>query len=1675
MRVSTSSVAPNSNDPLLLSIFVGDMAPGETLNSSGTTIPLPASMSPGAYYIWVVLDISDSAGQSPADRANDSTKLPFTVTGAPGPDLIPQSFTASPSGNAGSNVSYSVTIQNQGTGPANASTTEFRLSASSVAPGSSDPLLLSLATPAIAAGGTTTLSGTNLPIPANASLGTKYIWVTIDATGSAGQGATNQANDRAKSTFTVTGALLPDLVTQSLSVNPVSGAAGVGVAILYTVVNQGTATANASHAEIRLSTSSVAPSSGDLLLYSFQTDSIPANGFIHYGTTLSIPAGTSPGAKYIWVILDTDNAAGQGAANQANDRTSTPFTVVAPDLFLQSFSVDPSGGAGLKVNFNLTIVNQGTGSAAFSTAEMRLSSSSVAPGSSDPLLLSLSIGDLAPGSTYNSSGTTVPIPANTTPGAYYIWMTLDATGTAGQPDRANDRTKVPFTVTGTPGPDLIPQSFTVSPSGNAGSNVSYSISIHNQGTGRADASTMAFRLSDSSVAPSSSDPVLLSVPTPAIDAGGTTGLSGTNLPIPANASPGTKYMWVILDASGSAGQDAINKANDRAKTTFTVTGASLPDLVTQSLSVNPVSGAAGAGIAILYTIVNQGTATANASHAEIRLSTSSVASNSSDPVLYSFQTDSIPANGFIHYGTTLSIPPDTSLGAKAIWVILDTDNAAGQGAANQANDRTSTPFTVVQAVPTGTLTGTVRDSVTLVAISGASVSFGGSSTTTNNAGVYTLANLTCASSTLTVSKSGYQTTSINYSFATCPGTSTLDVSLPRAPTSDCSLTCSADAPPTGLIGVALPFVGTSSSTSCSDTASYSWTFGDNTSKTGPSVTHVYNSAGIYNWSLLVEQNGGSCTRNGSVAIASATSGLPTIDYFRANRDQIAVGETSDLSWSIHNASIVTFEGLGTVAATSTTTVAPTSTTTYKLIATNSAGSQTATFTVRVDSILNVSIRADRVTGTTPLVVNFTVLPSGGVPPYHYQWSFGGSSALATHTWTTATAEDVTCTVTDAHGTAQKSNVLRIVPSVKTGTVTLGFFDLTTASYSYDAACPYCRIGASADGSTKVKVRAATSSPGQVTFAFVGTAGSGRDGALFSFDGTGTGNGTARITVSTTRDAGENVAAVYYQVPDDFANVGASVPNAQPVRTLAFSAQLAGTDGTSGTGSKDFYLRHAPVVFVHGIWSHGSTWSGFGLTHDPDLLYRNEIVIADWDGVSSIQEGARQVRVYLNLALQQMRMQGIAASSVDVVAHSMGGLIAKQISHDAPGLVHKLITLDTPHFGSALADYLVSMQYDVIVAKFFIDKYNHPIESGAVHDLQVSVGATARRVNTGSLRAHSIIGVASDDEPCIATTENQLPKLVSALCFWTVAGLPYTLTGGCERNLLTRILNNRQNDEIVDVDSQRGGFSNAVSQFSSGGAIGQHGCAAAHMNMTSDKSGDVSRKVKTLLDTNRASSAFEEYSLPPAAVGGGALRTGSEITPALFVPPPRQTASDAIAITAPIDGQVVTPGSVIEVAITAPPIFTSAFVVTPDQVAAASAQPFQARIDIPATAIGQYAIGVRADTAAGESATASMTLNVVPNAVVNSLIVNPIEFFLNVGDSVKPFVRGVFADGVTRDLTRSTTVAFVSSNPSVVSALPDGTLRATGSGTARVTVSSDAATAEILIDVQPVPRRRAASH
>jgi len=105
----------------------------------------------------------------------------------------------------------------------------------------------------------------------------------------------------------------------------------------------------------------------------------------------------------------------------------------------------------------------------------------------------------------------------------------------------------------------------------------------------------------------------------------------------------------------------------------------------------------------------------------------------------------------------------------------------------------------------------------------------------------------------------------------------------------------------------------------------------------------------------------------------------------------------------------------------------------------------------------------------------------------------------------------------------------------------------------------------------------------------------------------------------------------------------------------------------------------PVLLIHGILCNHSVWNawllrleaaGFGPLHVVDL----EPLLADIE--------THAVRIEQDLRALFRESGGHA---VNIVAHSMGGLVARAaLRRVGPGMIERIVTIATPHHGSVLA-------------------------------------------------------------------------------------------------------------------------------------------------------------------------------------------------------------------------------------------------------------------------------------------------------------------------------------------------------------------------------------------------------
>jgi hypothetical protein len=120
-----------------------------------------------------------------------------------------------------------------------------------------------------------------------------------------------------------------DLVPENLTLLPTGGGAGSTVQVNFKIDDIGNGASLATTANIVLSASSTAPSDTDPILGSVNVNALAEDdGTESFSPDVTIPAGTTSGSYFIWVVPDPGGTANQGP--NAGTDISAPFTVAPP-------------------------------------------------------------------------------------------------------------------------------------------------------------------------------------------------------------------------------------------------------------------------------------------------------------------------------------------------------------------------------------------------------------------------------------------------------------------------------------------------------------------------------------------------------------------------------------------------------------------------------------------------------------------------------------------------------------------------------------------------------------------------------------------------------------------------------------------------------------------------------------------------------------------------------------------------------------------------------------------------------------------------------------------------------------------------------------------------------------------------------------------------------------------------------------------------------------------------------------------------------------------------------------------------------------------------------------------------------------------------------------------------
>jgi mono/diheme cytochrome c family protein len=222
-------------------------------------------------------------------------------------------------------------------------------------------------------------------------------------------------------------------------------------------------------------------------------------------------------------------------------------------------------------------------------------------------------------------------------------------------------------------------------------------------------------------------------------------------------------------------------------------------------------------------------------------------------------------------------------------------------------------------------------------------------------------------------------------------------------------------PYSGVAGTAVAFNGAGSSDPDGTIAAYNWIFGDGTTGTGATPSHVYTASGLYTVTLTVLDNSGASTTATTTAnIGTGTPPPPVIDGAalyatncagchgaapgtKANRS------TAQISSAITNVAAMQTPALQALSAAQVQAIAD-------AIATTGPAPQPP-----------VSVPGGPYTGVVNAAVGFTgggsYDPDGTI--VNYAWNFGdgttGSGATPSHTYDASGLYTVSLTVTDSSG------------------------------------------------------------------------------------------------------------------------------------------------------------------------------------------------------------------------------------------------------------------------------------------------------------------------------------------------------------------------------------------------------------------------------------------------------------------------------------------------------------------------------------------------------------------------------------------------------------------------------------------------------------------------------------
>lgn len=241
-------------------------------------------------------------------------------------------------------------------------------------------------------------------------------------------------------------------------------------------------------------------------------------------------------------------------------------------------------------------------------------------------------------------------------------------------------------------------------------------------------------------------------------------------------------------------------------------------------------------------------------------------------------------------------------------------------------------------------------------------------------------------------------------------------------------------------------------------------------------------------------------------------------------------------------------------------------------------------------------------------------------------------------------------------------------------------------------------GVAADGTTTVLIRVRGGSVGEalsIGLPQTGCEGGSPTSVCGTLGSPGETPSAPFVATSFVQTTTGPVAFAIYRAPADFAWVPEHHTRRERTVTLVAST-------TRGPLPIEVKIARPPQVILYGLWGHVNDARTLAQQIEKKQLYAAGPFVVDhgqFGSPKTVRSLAQSAMKQVRGALADFRDQDppYAAAQVDIVAHGVGGLVARYLpqfkqqyrnrSNLMRGSIHKLITVGTPHLGTPFAEEL----------------------------------------------------------------------------------------------------------------------------------------------------------------------------------------------------------------------------------------------------------------------------------------------------------------------------------------------------------------------------------------------------